>query len=292
MIRSMTGYGAETLVRGSKSLTVEIRSLNHRYCEINIRLPKKLFFLENSIKNQIKNYLMRGKIDVYITYQQNDGSDISICYNQGLAQKYVSEIQKMSLDLFLENDLSVSKILHLPDLFLTDEASEEEDFLESFVADAVEAAVGKVVSSREMEGEMLQADIIKKLDEIESCSKPLRQLEQESIEDYRIRLTEKVSELLQGEGIDESRILTETAIMADRLSIDEEIVRLQGHLAHMRSALMEEVGVGKKLDFIVQEMNREVNTISSKAIRMEIKNIAIELKNIIEKIREQIQNIE
>ena len=182
--------------------------------------------------------------------------------------------------------------MHLPDLFLTDEASEEEDFLESFVADAVETAVGKVVSSREMEGEMLQADIIKKLDEIESCSKPLRQLEQESIEDYRIRLTEKVSELLQGEGIDESRILTETAIMADRLSIDEEIVRLQGHLAHMRSALMEEVGVGKKLDFIVQEMNREVNTISSKAIRMEIKNIAIELKNIIEKIREQIQNIE
>lgn len=292
MMRSMTGFGTETLTKDGKSLTVEIRSLNHRYCEINIRLPKKLYFLEHSIKNQIKNHLMRGKVDVFVTYQFADGTETNISYNRELAKKYVSEIQKMSVDLFLENDLSVSKILTLPDLFVSEEEDEDENFLESFMTEVIEGAVRKVVAARETEGELLKADILKKLDEIERQSQLLPGLEIASVEEYRNRLTEKVSELLHGEGIDEARIITETAIMADRLSVDEEIVRLQGHLLHMRSVLAEEVGIGKKLDFIVQEMNREVNTISSKAVKMEMKNIAIELKNTIEKIREQIQNIE
>lgn len=292
MIRSMTGYGAETLEKSSKSLTIEIRTLNHRYCEINIRLPKKLFFLENTIKNQIKNHLLRGKIDVYITYQHADGADATIRYNRDLAQKYVSEIQKMSTELFLENDLSVSKILHLADLFLSDEENEPEDFLEGFMCEAVDAAVAKVIQTRETEGESLRCDILKKLDEIEQRSQKLPELEKESTEEYRLRLTEKVKEILHSEGIDENRIVTETAIMADRLSVDEEIVRLKSHITHMRNVLNEEIGIGKKLDFIVQEMNREVNTIASKSIHIEMKNIAIDLKNTIEKIREQIQNIE
>lgn len=292
MIRSMTGYGAETIVKGAKSLTVEIRTLNHRYCEVNIRLPKKMFFLENDIKNQMKNHLNRGKIDVYITYQLTDGSDVKISYNRNLAKEYVSEIRKMSADLLLEDDLSVSKILHFPDLFVSDEEDEAEDFLQDFIREVVDGALRKVLDCREKEGEILLQDILNKLKEMEECSQPLAQLEKDSTEEYRVRITEKVKELLQGEGIEESRIITETAIMAERLSVDEEIVRLQGHIDHMRMVLSQGTDIGKKLDFIVQEMNREVNTIASKSTHMQIKNIAIELKTIIEKIREQIQNLE
>lgn len=292
MIRSMTGFGAETVVRGNKSLTVEIRSLNHRYCEINIRLPKKLFFLENEIKSQIKEVLLRGKIDVYITYQYADGSDTNIAYNQPLVERYVSEINKMSRDLLLENDLTVTGILGLPDLFISQDEEEEEGFLEDFIKETVGGALQKMIGARQTEGKMLKANILDKLEEIESLSRRLPDLEKQSVQDYRLSLSEKVRDLLSGEDIEESRILTETAIMADKLSIDEEIVRLQGHIMHMRKVLKDEVAIGKKMDFIVQEMNREVNTLCSKSINMEVKNIAIDCKNIIEKIREQVQNIE
>lgn len=292
MIRSMTGYGTETLMKEGKSLTVEIRSLNHRYCEINIRLPKKLFFLENAIKNQIKNSLIRGKIDVYINYQNADGSDVKVTYNKNLAQNYLEELQKMSAELYLENDLSVSKFLKLPDLFISQEEEEDENFLKAFISEAVELALHKIDKARELEGELLKTDIIEKLSDIEKMTLLLPNLEKQSVEQYQKKLEEKLTEILRNESIDQSRIITEVALLADKISIDEEIVRLQGHLVHMQDVLQEGEAIGKKLDFIVQEMNREANTIASKAINMEIKGIAIELKNCIEKIREQIQNIE
>lgn len=291
MIKSMTGYGSETLVKHNKNLTVDIRSVNHRYCEINIRLPKKLFFLENAIKNQIKTQLLRGKIDVFITCKQSDGSEGSISYNKALAEKYVQELHKMSAELFLENDLSLSKIMLLPDLFVSEE-EEAEDYLEEFILEGVALATNKIKTAREIEGKLLEQDIVLKLSEIESLCGKLPSLEKQSIEEYRVKITEKIKELLQTENIEESRIITEVAFMADRISIDEEIVRLNGHIVHMRKVLQEGEAVGKKLDFIVQEMNREVNTMASKALNLEIKNIAIEMKNGIEKIREQIQNIE
>lgn len=291
MIKSMTGYGSETLVKHNKNLTVDIRSVNHRYCEINIRLPKKLFFLENAIKNQIKTQLLRGKIDVFITCKQSDGSEGSISYNKALAEKYVQELHKMSAELFLENDLSLSKIMLLPDLFVSEEEAAE-DYLEEFILEGVALATNKIKTAREIEGKLLEQDIVLKLSEIESLCGKLPSLEKQSIEEYRVKITEKIKELLQTENIEESRIITEVAFMADRISIDEEIVRLNGHIVHMRKVLQEGEAVGKKLDFIVQEMNREVNTMASKALNLEIKNIAIEMKNGIEKIREQIQNIE
>lgn len=291
MIKSMTGYGSETLVKHNKNLTVEIRSVNHRYCEINIRLPKKLFFLENAIKNQIKTQLLRGKIDVFINCKQSDGSEENISYNKALAEKYVQELHKMSAELFLENDLSLSKIMLLPDLFVSEE-EEAEDYLEEFILEGVALATNKIKTAREIEGKLLEQDIVLKLSEIESLCGKLPSLEKQSVEEYRVKITEKIKELLQTENIEESRIITEVAFMADRISIDEEIVRLNGHIVHMRKVLQEGEAVGKKLDFIVQEMNREVNTMASKALNLEIKNIAIEMKNGIEKIREQIQNIE
>ena len=292
MIRSMTGFGSETLIRNGKSLTVEIRSVNHRYCEINIKLPKKLYFLENGIRNQLKQKLLRGKIEVFVQYQQADGLDANISYNKPLAERYLAELLKMSQELFLENDLSVSSFLTLPDLFRAEEEDEAEEFLEELALAAAESAANKVVAARELEGSLLQADILKKTEEIRAQVSLLPELEKQSVELYRQRLKERLSELLQAENIDESRIVTETALMADKLSVDEEIVRLQGHLVHLQEVLREESGIGKKLDFIVQEMNREANTIASKSVDMEMKNITINLKNIIEKIREQVQNIE
>ena len=292
MIRSMTGFGAETLIRNGKSLTVEIRSVNHRYCEINIKLPKELYFLENGIRNQLKQKLLRGKIEVFVQYQRADGLDVNISYNKPLAEKYLAELLKMSQELFLENDLSVSKFLTLPDLFRAEEEDEAEEFLEELALAAAEAAANKVVAARELEGSLLQADILKKNEEIRAQVSLLPELEKQSVELYRQRLKERLSELLQAENIDESRIVTETALMADKLSVDEEIVRLQGHLVHLQEVLREESGIGKKLDFIVQEMNRETNTIAAKSVDIEMKNITINLKNIIEKIREQVQNIE
>ena len=292
MIRSMTGFGSETLIRNGKSLTVEIRSVNHRYCEINIKLPKKLYFLENGIRNQLKQKLLRGKIEVFVQYQQADGLDANISYNKPLAERYLAELLKMSQELFLENDLSVSSFLTLPDIFRAEEEDEAEEFLEELALAATEAAANKVVVARELEGSLLQADILKKTEEIRALVSLLPELEKRSVELYRQRLKERLSELLQTENIDESRIVMETALMADKLSIDEEIVRLRGHLVHLQEVLCEESGIGKKLDFIVQEMNRETNTIASKSADMEIKNITINLKNSIEKIREQVQNIE
>jgi len=288
----MTGFGSETLIRNGKSLTVEIRSVNHRYCEINIKLPKKLYFLENGIRNQLKQKLLRGKVEVFVQYQQADGLDANISYNKPLAERYLAELLKMSQELFLENDLSVSKFLTLPDLFRAEEEDEAEEFLEELALAATEAAANKVVVARELEGSLLQADILKKTEEIRALVSLLPELEKRSVELYRQRLKERLFELLQTENIDESRIVMETALMADKLSIDEEIVRLQGHLVHLQEVLREESGIGKKLDFIVQEMNRETNTIASKSADMEIKNITINLKNSIEKIREQVQNIE
>lgn len=292
MIRSMTGYGSVTQVRGEKSLTIEIRSLNHRYCEINIRLPKKFFFLENALKTKIKSQLLRGKIDVYITYQYTDGSDTNLTYNKALAQRYLQELHKMSNDLLLENDLTLSHVMMLPDMFISEEEDETEEDLEQFIEETLEMAIEKIVDARQTEGQMLAEDILAKLDEIETIAAPLAELEKQSVEEYRQKITDRLNELLQAENIEESRIITEVAFFADRISIDEEIVRLNGHIRHMREVLKDESGIGKKLDFIVQEMNREANTMSSKAVNMEVKNIAIELKNYIEKIREQIQNIE
>ncbi len=292
MIRSMTGFGSETQIKNGKSMTVEIRSLNHRYCEITMRLPKKLYFLENKVKNQLKNKLLRGKLEVFVQYQNAEGEATNISYNRPLAQKYLSELLKMSQELYLENDLSISKFLTLPELFLSEEETEADEFLEEFVAEVTEAAADKVIVARALEGSILQDDIFHKLAEIHSQISLLPALEKRSVELYRQRLTDRLNELLQGEAVEQSRIITETAIMADRLAVDEEIVRLSGHTVHLEDVLKEGGAVGKKLDFIVQEMNREVNTIASKSIDMEMKNIAIGLKTSIEKIREQIQNIE
>lgn len=292
MIRSMTGFGSETVVQNGKSLTVEIRSVNHRYCEISIKLPKKLYFLENAVRNQLKTQLLRGKIEVFVQYQRTDGLDANISYNKPLAQKYLAELLKMSQDLLLENDLSVSNFLVLPDLFVAEEETEAEESLRELVQTAAKSAAAKVVASRELEGGLLQADILQKTKEIRQQVALLPELEKRSVELYRQRLKERLADLLQAENIDESRIIMETALMADKLSVDEEIVRLQGHLVHFQEALQEETGIGKKLDFIVQEMNREANTIASKSVDMEMKTIAINLKNSIEKIREQVQNIE
>ncbi len=292
MIRSMTGFGSETVVQNGKSLTVEIRSVNHRYCEISIKLPKKLYFLENAVRNQLKTQLLRGKIEVFVQYQRTDGLDANISYNKPLAQKYLAELLKMSQDLLLENDLSVSNFLGLPDLFVAEEETEAEESLRELVQTAAKSAAAKVVAARELEGGLLQADILQKTKEIRQQVALLPELEKRSVELYRQRLKERLADLLQAENIDESRIIMETALMADKLSVDEEIVRLQGHLVHFQEALQEETGIGKKLDFIVQEMNREANTIASKSMDMEMKTIAINLKNSIEKIREQVQNIE
>ena len=292
MIKSMTGFGRCEIQKESRKFTVELKSVNHRYLDVNIRMPKKLNFFETAIRTLLKSYANRGKIDIFITYEDISQAQVSVKYNAALAAEYLKYLWQMEEEFGLENDVRVSTLSRYPEVFTMEEQSEDEEELWNGLKEALEGAFGQFVETRKAEGENLKKDILSKLDSLEKEIVFVEERSPQIVAEYRAKLEDKMKELLADTQIEDSRIAAEVILFADKICTDEEVVRLKSHIQHMRNTLEEKEGIGRKLDFIAQEMNREANTILSKANDLEVSNHAITLKTEIEKIREQIQNIE
>ncbi len=292
MIKSMTGFGRYEFTEGSRKYTVEMKSVNHRYLDVNMKMPKKLNFFDASIRNLLKTYIQRGKVDLFITFEDNAETNFSLKYNQELAGEYLKYLQQMSEQFGLENDIRVSTLSRYPEVLTMEEVQMDEEELWNLLEKALKGACEQFVETRVKEGENLKRDLLEKLDEMLENVAYISARSPEIVGEYRKKLEEKVKELLEDAHIEESRLATEITIFADKICVDEEIVRLRSHIEHTKTTLEEGGAVGRKLDFIAQEMNREANTILSKANDLEVSNHAIDLKTEIEKVREQIQNIE
>ena len=292
MIKSMTGFGRCEVAENSRKFTVEMKSVNHRYLDVNIKLPKSLNFFESAIRSELKNYISRGKVDVFVSYEVLSENTTSVRYNRELAGEYLRYLRQIAEEFGLENDIRVSTLSKYPDVFVMEETGVDEEELWKELQKAVQGAAKMFVDTRIAEGEHLKEDLVEKLDGMLELVDFISERSPKLVEEYRQRLKDKVQELLRDTAVDEGRLLTEVTIFADKVCVDEEIVRLRSHIQTMKANLSEGGQVGRKLDFIAQEMNREANTILSKANDLEISNCAIELKTEIEKVREQIQNIE
>ncbi len=292
MIKSMTGFGRCEVTEGERKITVEMKSVNHRYLDVNIKMPKKLNFFEAAIRNELKNYIQRGKIDIFITYEDFTESDVCVKYNKELAAEYMQYLEKMAKDFSLDNDIRVSTLSRYPEVLTMEEQTIDEEELWQLLDKAVKGAAERFVETRIKEGENLKNDLIGKLDGMLTHVDYITERSPQIIAEYKQKLEDKVKELLGDTKLDEGRLLMEVTIYADKVCVDEELVRLRSHIATTKESLIQGGSIGRKLDFIAQEMNREANTILSKANDLETSNHAIELKTEIEKVREQIQNIE
>lgn len=292
MIKSMTGFGRAEVQDESHKFTIELKAVNHRYLDISLRLPRQLGFFDTAVRNYLKKHLLRGKVDVYIYHEDSSAQKILLTYNQELAKQYLVYFSQMEQELGVPNDITLSRLARLPEVFTMEEQAQDEDSLWKLLEEGIQKAVSNMVGSRELEGAHLKSDILFKLDLLEEKVARIERRSPQLLTAYREKLEEKVRELLEDTQIEDSRIAAEVVLYADKICNDEETVRLKSHIQNMRQVLEEEGGVGRKLDFLAQEMNRESNTILSKANDLEISNIAIDLKTEIEKIREQIQNIE
>ena len=292
MIKSMTGFGRCEVTEGNRKSTVEIKSVNHRYLDVNIKMPKSLNFFESTIRTLLKEYMERGKVDLYITYEDFSEERFSLKYNEELAGEYLAHLKEMAEKFGLEDDIRVSTLSRYPDVFTMEQVEVDEQELWAGLEKAIRGACEQFVESRITEGDHLKADLIAKLDNMLSYVDFIEERSPIIMKDYRERLENKVKELLEDKQIDDSRIATEVTIFADKICVDEETVRLRSHIKSTKTALEAGGSIGRKLDFIAQEMNREANTILSKANDLEISDTGINLKTDIEKVREQIQNIE
>lgn len=292
MIKSMTGFGRSELIEGERKITVEIKSVNHRYLDVNIKMPKKLNFFEAAIRNELKKYMQRGKVDVFISYEDYTESNICVKYNRELAAEYMKYLSQMAEEFSLDNDVRVSALSRYPEVLSMEEQTLDEEELWQMLSKAIEKAAEGFVEARVKEGGNLREDLLDKLDDMLAHVEYITKRSPEIVTQYKQKLEDKVKELLGDAQIDESRLLTEVTIFADKVCVDEELVRLRSHIETTKENLAQGGSIGRKLDFIAQEMNREANTILSKANDLEISNRAIELKTEIEKVREQIQNIE
>lgn len=292
MIKSMTGFGRSEIERGNRKITVEIKSVNHRFLENSIKMPKKLNIFEARIRDTIKKYASRGKIDVFITYEDNSESNVSLKFNESIAREYMNIFRQMEERFNIRNDITVGALSRYPEVITMEESQEDEEELWNFINEAIEEAYKGLADTRIIEGENLKNDLLLKLDHMEELVSYIETKNPHIIEDYKKKLEAKMEEILSDADIDKNRIASEVIIYADKVCVDEETVRLRSHIEHARKCLNEDGGIGRKMDFIAQEMNREANTTLSKANNIEISNAAIDLKTEIEKIREQIQNIE
>lgn len=292
MIKSMTGFGRCEIAENSRKITVEMKSVNHRYLDVNLKMPKSLNFFESAIRSELKNYITRGKVDVFISYEDLSEHTSTVRYHKEVAEEYFRYLKQMAEDFGLDNDIRVSSLSKYPDVFTMEEAGVDEEELWKGIQKAVDGAAGMFVETRITEGEHLRDDLLEKLEGMLKLVSFISERSPQILEEYRNRLEEKVKELLGDATVDESRLLTEVTLFADKVCVDEEVVRLKSHIETTKNTLLEGGSIGRKLDFIAQEMNREANTILSKANDLEISNCAIELKTEIEKVREQIQNIE
>lgn len=292
MIKSMTGFGRCEKVTEEYKLSVEMKAVNHRYLDMSIKMPKKFNYFEAGIRNLLKNDIQRGKVDVFINYEDYTENKMSLKYNASLAAEYMEYFKKMEEQFGIANDIKVSALARMPEVLTMEEVPDDEDSMWKLLSEVITEAAGSFVESRVREGEHLKNDLLGKLDYMLEQVAFIEERSPKIVAEYRTKLEEKVHELLESASIDEGRIATEVTIFADKICVDEETVRLRSHIDHTRKELLAGGSVGRKLDFIAQEMNREANTILSKANDLEISEHAIILKTEIEKVREQIQNIE
>ena len=292
MIKSMTGYGRSEKVTPTAKCTVEIKSVNHRYLDLSIKLPRKLNMFEAEIRDVLKDYIQRGKVDVYVSFEDYSIESVNIKYNSEIAAEYVKYFAQMAEEFELDNDIRVSALSRMPEVLVSEDENINEEEIWKLVKDALTEACDAFVVTRIKEGENLKNDLLEKLDSMSANVAFIEERYPQIIEDYKNRLTSKIKEVLDDKQIDESRILTEVCIYSDKVCVDEEMVRLKSHIDAVREALTSGGAVGKRLDFLAQELNREANTTLSKSTDIEISNVAITIKTEIEKIREQIQNIE
>ena len=292
MIKSMTGFGRCEMEEHARRITVEMKAVNHRYLDLSIKMPKKFNPFEAQIRNVLKEYIERGKVVLYITCEDLGEENLQIRYNRAVAAEYLQYLRQMSEEFGLEDDVRVSTLSRYPEVFSMEDIQQDEEEIWQDLEKVVRGAAKVFVESREREGEALKADL---LDKLENMQKSVAQIEERSpqvIEEYREKLRAKVKELVGDVQLDESRLMMEVTVFADKICVDEEMVRLKSHIAAMSQELKKGGSVGRKLDFIAQEMNREANTTLSKANDLLTSDAAIELKTGIEKIREQIQNLE
>ena len=291
-MKSMTGYGNATQVLCDHEITAEIRSVNNRYFDCSVKLPRAYVFAEDAIKQAVKQGVSRGKIDVYLTISAPEGSDVTVSVNHTVLEGYLKAFREISEAYSIPDNTTIQSVSRLPDVFVIEKGEENEEEILQAILQVVGQAVGKYNAMREKEGKALASDLIAKADGILSMVSEVERRMPETVAVYRERLFTKMKETLENTAIDESRILQEAAIYADRVAVDEETVRLRSHIAQLKQMLCEDAPIGRKLDFLLQEMNRETNTIGSKCNDLELTRIVVDMKSELEKIREQIQNIE
>ena len=292
LIKSMTGYGRAVETVNGREFTVELRSVNNRYLDCSVRLPRLLSFAEDAVKQAVKSSVSRGKVDVFISLHSEGGEDVSISLNQNVVQGYLSAMRQMVNEYDVVDDISVSTISRLPEVFVVEKPEIDEEQLLSDLMQVVTQALDAYDAMRSTEGQALDRDLRSRGQTILDLVSQVEQGNAQTVIDYRARLEAKLREVLENTAIDESRILTEAAIFADKVAVDEETVRLRSHLEQMNTMLTTGGAVGRKLDFLLQEMNREANTIGSKCTDVKLARIVVDIKAELEKIREQTQNIE
>lgn len=292
MIKSMTGFGRGHNVLNGRDITVEIRAVNHRYYEFSCRIPRSMGFAEEKLKSLLQGKISRGKVEVSVLVSNTSVSDEKITLNTEVIRSYIEAMHSAGEQFGLENDISESDILRIPDAFTVVKTDVDEEQLWEDVRVTAEQALERFISMRETEGERMKADILSRLDQIEKWVGFVEERSPLVVEDYRKRLYDRMCEVLKGKDIDENRILLEAGIFSEKTAVDEETVRLRSHINQFRTMLESAEPVGRKLDFLVQEMNRETNTIGSKVQDIEVTRVVVDQKSEIEKIREQIQNIE
>jgi len=292
MIRSMTGFGRGSAQGDGKEILVEIKTVNHRYSDIYIKMPRQISFLEEKVRYLVNKSLSRGKIDVYINYEDTGEDSKYVVFDESLARAYINAVQTLKAKFGLIDDISVSLISKLPDVLRVEKAEEDEEKIWDLLKTALEEALRNLIAMRESEGEGLKNSLLEKTFYIEKIVEEIALRSPDVVREYKQKLENRIKELTEQQTIDEGRLAMEVAIFADRCSIDEEIVRLKSHINQFREALNMQQPVGRKLDFLMQEMNREINTIGSKANDLAISRSVVEVKSELEKMREQVQNIE
>lgn len=291
-MHSMTGYGKGVSKRDGKTITIEIKTVNHRFLDCNIKLPRNFLFVEDRVKKAVSSAISRGHVDLYLTYEQSSTDEGAYTVDMELANNYLTAVRQLENGTGLANDVTLSTLLRVGDIVTRQQSVEDEDLLAEMTLEAASEALVNLKVMREKEGQSQKSDIASKLDTIEACLDRIKEFAPKVVEDYRELLNARIAEVVEPSLVDKQRLATEVALYADHCAIDEEITRLSTHISNMRSLLEATEPVGRKMDFLVQEFNRETNTIGSKANDMRITKEVLAIKNEIEKMREQAANIE
>ena len=293
MAISMTGFGRGEYKDDNYYFLVECKTINHKYCDINIRLPRKISFLEDKARNFVKNHIKRGRVDIYIKLDLLGSEDVNLKFDESLANQYVNILKEIRDKYDLVDDISVMNIAKFPEIIKTEEKEEDEDLLWSMLSKALEQTLVNLTEMRSEEGKILANDVLERCELLRNIIEEVEKYSYTVVLDYKEKLNNRISEILENPSlVDENRLAQEVAIYADKSSITEEIVRFKSHIEQLKSTIVKNESIGRKIDFLIQEMNRETNTIGSKSSDLNITNLVVEIKSELEKIREQIQNIE